>query len=398
MPKAVITCKRIKSMSTQSPVGLAGGDTPSLARARELFGRVINGGYENPSTSSSIADRIQQRVCVAPENVRSFTETVISQDFGVGRRMARQTSRILQLRGIVTPRRGGNGLGGLWVATPSLEQTLAAAGAEIDFRGSDDAIGEAQSRLLPAVADRDDALALLVRSLLLGDGFPPADAVDMHCQASRLAGHLQDEIALSPGIENPLGSLASIAMRFEVSLEIAIEAVRLLADAQLVEVRRGRSGGVFSRPAHAGRALHMVNAFLATNRISTTNCRQVLDRINIEMIELARDRKTSKGLDLVENSFKEMQQAANATELGKAWYGFIRDIADMAGNPVLHFLARAVASSILMRRTRSAELPDAAARELLAASQHILDHLRSGRAVAVDRAQTRCQRALENYW
>ena len=398
MPKWVIANNGVKSMSTQSPIGLAAGDTPSLARARELFGRVITGGDEGMSTSSSIADRIQQRVCVAPEKVRCFTETVISQDFGVGRRMARQTSRILQLRGIVTPRRGGNGLGGLWVATPSLEQTLAAAGAEIEFRGSDDAISEAQRRLLPAIADRDDALALLVRSLLLGDGFSPTDAIDTYSQASQLAGDLQDEIARSLGIESPLGSLASIAMRFEVSLEVAVEAVRLLADAQLVEVRRGRNGGVFSRPANAGRALHMVNAFLATNRVSTTICRQVLDKINIEMIELARDRKTSNGLDLVENSFWEMQQAANATDLGKAWYGFIRDIADMSGNPVLHFLARALASSILMRRTRSAELPDAAARELLAASQQILDHLRNGRAVAVDRAQTRCQRALENYW
>lgn len=93
-----------------------------------------------------------------------------------------------------------------------------------------------------------------------------------------------------------------------------------------------------------------------------------------------------------------MQHAANGTDLGRAWYSFIRDIADMAANPTLHFLARALASSILMRRTRSAELPDAAARELLAASAQILEHLDETRAAPVVAAQSRCQKALENYW
>lgn len=85
-------------------------------------------------------------------------------------------------------------------------------------------------------------------------------------------------------------------------LEVAVEAVRILADARNVEVRRGRGGGVYSTKPGAGRALHV------------------------------------------------------------------------------------------------AELPDAAAGELLAASALIMDHLGDARQAPVPAAQSRCQKALENYW
>lgn len=381
--------------------GLATKDTPSLSRARELFGLVINGHGGPVSTPSSIADRIEQRVCVSPHTFRPITEGMLSHEFLIGRRMARQTSRILQLRGILEPRRGGNGLGGLWVVAPSLDQALAAVSVEVRLDGSDDLLAEAKKCLVPAVADRNDALALLVCSLLHPGTFRQT-AGSAHgqpdSQANWLADRLRDEIVRSPNGDVPLGTLADISDEFAVSQEVAVEAVRILADAQLVEVRRGRNGGVFSRAPRAGPALHITNAYLASNSIPTAACREVLGRINTGMIELARQRRTAVGLESVRQSFHQMQHAAKATELGKAWYGFIRDIGDMADNPLLHFMARALASSILMRRTKSAELPDAAARELLAASSQILRHLENETAAPIVDAQSRCQQALENYW
>ncbi|HQS95505.1 hypothetical protein [Novosphingobium sp. 17-62-19] len=380
-------------------------DTPSLARARELFGQVINGPGMRPSTSSSIADRIEQVVCNGPDLLRPITEGVLSREFKVGRRIVRQTSRILQLRGILEPRRGGNGLGGLWVVTPTLDQALSAVGEELDLCGPADTVEEAGKWLAPAVAGRDDALGQMLRSLLKQNlrasaGVQSASAISLRADslAGWLAARLLDEITLSRASEVALGSLASISADYGVSLEIAVEAVRILTDAQQVEVRRGRSGGVFSTAPQTGRALHIANAYLATNGVSASACREVLDNINTGMIELARERCSADGLVRIQRSFHLMQHAANGTELGKAWYGFIRDIADMADNPLLHFVARALASSILMRRTRSAELPDEAARELLAASRQILDHIGNAPAAPIISAQSRCQKALENYW
>lgn len=391
-------------MATRDPSVRGNTDTPTLARARELFGYVINGHDEIVSTSSGIADRIEQRVCVAPATFGAFTETALSREFCVGRRIARQTSRVLQLRGIMEPRRGGNGLGGLWVMEPSLDRTLAAVGAEVGLAGFAAAKAEARRWLIPTGAGTNDALARLVRSLLDANNHAATDPIDARLslepgnQAHRLATRLLGELALMPPDQAHLGSVASISSAYGVSFEVVVEAIRTLTDAQRVEVSRGRGGGVFSCASRAGLALHVTNAYLAAHEITTKACRHALDSINLGMIELARERKTAAGLERVEQSFRHMQEAPDATTLGKTWYGFIRDIADMSGNPVLHFLARALAASILMRRTRSAELPDAAARELLAASQQILDHLRQARSVTVEEAHLRCQQALENYW
>lgn len=378
-------------------------DNPQLARARELFRRVIDEQGDLLSTSSMIADRIEQRICNSGPMVRPITEAAISAQFGVGRRVVRQTSRILRQRGILTPRRGGNGMGGLWTLPPDIPGTVSCVHAELDLSASTglQAFEEAAQWLLPSLDDRHDPLAEFIRSLL-----NKPDAQQRRQRQGRraenladwLADRLLDELALSQDGDGALGPLTDIATDYGVSIEVAVEAVRILSDAQKVEVRRGRAGGVYASHMGPGRGLHITNAYLSASSVSTDDCREVLDRINTGMIEIARQRRTAEGLDRIRHSFSLMRNAANGTDLGRAWYSFIRDIANMASNPVMHFLARSMASSILMRRTRSAELPDAAARELLVASSQILDHLDDARQAPVVAAQSRCQKALENYW
>lgn len=378
-------------------------DNPQLARARELFRRVINEHSELLSSSSKIADRLEQRICNSGPSHRPITEAVIAEQFGVGRRVVRQTSRILRQRGILTPRRGGNGLGGLWALPPDLGDTVNTIRNELDL-GSEagrQASSEARHWLMPALTGRHDPLAEFIRSLLDGTDAPKhAQSAVRRTEnlAEWLAARLLDEVSLSSKTNAALGPLANIASDYGVSLEVAVEAARILADAQKVAVRRGRSGGLYAFDTGPGRGLHISNAFLAASNVSTDDCREVLDRINTTMIEIARQRRTAGGIERIRHSFNLMQHASNGTDLGRAWYGFIRDIADMASNPAMHFLARALASSILIRRTRSAELPDAAARELLGASAQILDHLDDAPRAPVVAAQSRCQKALENYW
>lgn len=384
-------------------VPLLAFDTPQLARARELFRRVINEHSELLSTSSRIADRLEQMICNSRVVDRPITEAVIGEQFGVGRRVVRQTSRILRQRGILTPRRGGNGMGGLWALPPNLDDTISTIRRELDLgSGAGKQISEEAAQwLLPALTGRHDPLADFVRSLVTdADGTRLASSPSRRTEnlAEWLSVRLLEELALSQKADTALGPLADIASDYGVSIEIAVEAARILTDAQKARVRRGRGGGLYALDMGPGRGLHLANAFLAATHVSTDDCREVLDQINNGMIEIARQRRTAEGLDRIRQSFSEMQHAANGTDLGRAWYSFIRDIADMAANPTLHFLARALASSILMRRTRSAELPDAAARELLAASAQILEHLDETRAAPVVAAQSRCQKALENYW
>lgn len=399
-------------VTTVQDCALPIADTPTLSRARDLFGRVINGHDLGGSTPANVADRIEQSICLTPSHRVVITEGNLASTFGVGRRVARQTSRILQLRGVMEPRRGGKGMGGLRVCLPGLDQTLDTIRGEIVATSSVAAMADARRWLQWEIADQEDPLARLMHAML--EDTPPARAPEPSqpaptgptrpnsdsppSRAHRLAADLRQQIALLPPGETFLGSLASIAAAYDTSLEVAVEAVRILADGQHVSMRRGRGGGVFACEPHAGRALHTINAFLIANAVSPERCRAVLNRANIGMIDLARARQDPQCLAKVEQSFQQMQQARNATALGQNWYGFIRDIADMSGNGLLHFIARAMAGSILIRRTRSAELPEAAARELFEASRQIRAHLVGGSQDAPNEAQWRCQLALQDYW
>lgn len=389
------TFPRFSSIST---------DDPALARARELVDRVINGAGQPPSMPSLIADRIEQKIITAPETCGAMTEHLVAREFRVGRRAARQVSRILQLRGVMEPRRGGNGLGGLRIARPSYSDLSGVLGSEANLIASPCAVLDARRCLLPAITDTNDALHAFVGAVLNLSVPAPGMTSDVArgarstSQSNWLADRMLGEIETQPTDNVYLGSVAHLSERYGVSLDVVVEAVRILVDAQRVNVRRGRSGGIYSCVPHGGRALHVANAYFAAHEVSAEDCRRLLDQINIGMIELARQKRDAAGLERAERSFHDMLHAPDPTSLGKIWYGFIRDIAEMCGNPVLHFMARALAASILMRRTREAELPAAAARELLAASQQILDHLRYRCDIPVERAQARCQQALENYW
>lgn len=376
-------------------------DTPVLARARELFGNVVRGEGYVCSTAADLADRIEQNLSSAITTTDNLTEDLIGRRYKVGRRVARQVSRILQHRGIMEPRRGGNGTGGLWAVVPNPDAIVSALHAEIDQPDPKAAAKEAVLWLAPALTADTDASTDLVKRLLGHMAVMPGDAPvyrPRSTQAHHLASCLVQAAQSKASPEAYLGSLAVIADRYDVSLEVAVEAVRILEDHQQVVLKRGRQGGVFLAGPRQSKALHMTNAFLVGHHASPMRCRLLLDAVNYAMIELACQRQDDVGVSRVQQSFKSMEIACNSTELGKAWYSFIRDIADLAGNPILHFTARALAGSILLRRVCSAELPDAAARELFDASRLILNNIVSHNGTGNKEAHLRCQFALENYW
>jgi len=65
---------------------------------------------------------------------------------------------------------------------------------------------------------------------------------------------------------------------------------------------------------------------------------------------------------------------------------------------VLHLVAQCLAASLLLRRLRTAELPEAGARELLDASLIIAGNVRRGNAGGNREAHWRCQDVLVRHW
>ena len=382
-------------------------DSLVAARSRQLFAYVAATENRTLPSASLLADRIErylhseqfsEQPCRKPA-----TEAELSRTFGVGRRLVRQASRLLQQRGIARPQRGGGGTGGLKPSVPEPMQVARALADAVRHESNQRAVDDARSFLLPLISADGGPLAGLLRGTLtcLESGATPGGApIPSGGQAWRLAEELSRRMRDTPPTPDALflGSLDSIALQYHASLEIAVEAIRLLEDRQTVVLRRGRAGGVFATAGSTSQVARMANALFATGGVSTDECQRMLSAINVEMINLATKRSTPAALERARAALQVMAEAKTATEVGICWYPLQREFATMADSPVLHLLSRCLAASLLLRRLCTADIPDAGARELLDASRTIAGNLARGEARGNSHEHWRCQQVFAQHW
>jgi DNA-binding FadR family transcriptional regulator len=127
-------------------------------------------------------------------------------------------------------------------------------------------------------------------------------------------------------------------------------------------------------------------------------CDRVLRQVNVRLMKLAAARASEKSATAIARAVRVMAEAPTSTKLGENWYLVQRQLADAAESPVLHLLSRCLAGSILKRRVRAADLPMAAARELLDASETIADQVVAHRRSGLRHEHLRCQEVLKPFW
>ena len=391
-------------MASRAPVACAStavNDAVS-SRSRQLFSYITASEDYAAPKASMLADLIEHQILAQPPGAVFGLQADLARDLAIGRRLMRQASRLLQERGLLTARRGGGGAGGLVSRAPDHHTVVLRLAATL--HGGPVAAGIADARaLMPRLfADADSPLARLMRDVIACLESNPSRLPDMEGgqAAQRLAVALAEQHALGTRDSAPcfIGSLDTIADQAGTSLEVAVEAVRLLEERQLVVLTRGRGGGVHRAAGGAAQASRMCNAYLAGHGVSVAQCDAVLRAINIEMINLACRRGAGKDQGDIQAALAAMANAPRSTDLGLGWFLLQRSIADLADSPVLHLFARCLSSSIVLRRLRSPDLPDAEARELLDASVLITRNVSAGRITGNQRAHLRCQKALEGYW
>jgi len=379
----------------------AGGaiETRVAARSRELFAYVTGTEHCTISSASALADRIEDSLWHAGERVPA-NEAELSVTFCVGRRMVRQASRVLQQRGVMEPRRGGRGSGGLKPIVPEVPQVARALADAVRAQCDRRAIEEARTFLAPLLARRSGPLASLLSDMIASLARASRQPVveQLGPQASSLAQQLISGSAVDVAASLFIGSFDSIAERYGVSHETVVEAVRLLEDRQLVALRRGRGGGVYLSNGSTARVARMANAFLAGNHIPLADCQHLLLEINVEMISLACRRGQIAGADRVLASLNTMERARTASEVAVAWYPVQREIAELAQSPILHVFARCLAASLVLRRLHAAEIPEADAHDLYGATRSIVDNVVRGKSHGNRDAHVLCQHVLGRYW
>jgi DNA-binding FadR family transcriptional regulator len=378
-----------------------GGDainSPAHRRSRELFCYVTATEDLALPSASRLADQIESLIWTRSRQALVSTERDLAIDLGVGRRLTRQACRVLQQRGVVRMRRGGGG--GLMLDAPSATALAEALAETVRPDVTSRSLAETQAFLTTIRANIAPALSALVDTtlaMLRGPARAPLELSGPSAAAS-LARALLDTFRSPAGTPRRLGALSEIAEAHEASLEVAVEAIRLLADRQLVELRRGRGGGVYALQGGHAQVIRSANAFFVGQDLSIADCDTLLRAVLVELIRQAGARGESAQSLLVPAALAGMEKAETGTDVGRAWFVMQRQIAVTAESPLLHILARCLAGSIVLRRVRSSELPDLAARELVSASRVISDNIQAGREQGNQDAHWRCQGVLAEYW
>lgn len=372
------------------------------ARSRQLFAYVTASESFVASKASMLADLIERQILAQRPGALFGYEAELARNFAIGRRLMRQASRLLQERGLLTARRGGGGSGGLVTRAPDRHTVVLRVAATLHGASVPAGIADARAILPRLFADRSSPLAMLLFDIIACLETNSCRLPDMRGDqaAQRLAVALAEQYGLGAPDLAPcfIGSLDAIAEQAGTSLEVTVEAVRLLEERQLVMLSRGRGGGVHSAAGGAAQAARMCNAYLSGHGVSVEQCDTILRAINVEMINLACRRGAGRDHSEIQAALAHMANAAKSSDLGVGWFLLQRCIADLADSPVLHLFARCLSSSILLRRLRSSELPEAEASELFQASFVITQNVSAGTTAGNQGAHWRCQRALEGYW
>jgi DNA-binding FadR family transcriptional regulator len=192
--------------------------------------------------------------------------------------------------------------------------------------------------------------------------------------------------------------LEAMSERYEVGEAVIIQAMRLLEDCGVLQLRKGRLGGIdLTAERSCAHAILTANAFFATHSVTAADCDQLVRMLNIAIIERAA-RCESVSLDPVEEAFSAMRHADDATDVGMQWFALQRALSDRGGNASLHLLVRCLAAYVVRVRTSRASLDDAQARTLVTSSERIVANLRRGSTAGSAEAHLACQEALGASW
>ena len=380
-------------------------DCPLWRRSQQLVGYTTATEAFAPSRAAQIADCVEDTMGLQSSGALIGTEVELSRRLGVGRRLMRQTSRILQQRGVVVSQRGGGGMGGLRVAEPTRQSIvgnlLRGVEGAIDAR----AVADARQALRELLPDRSEPLAALMNGIVEqaacgknadGPEIAPEPALSSVKAIQLSQVIMRDYALLGPGAAGFVASLPTLCERYDASLDVMVEATRLLADAHLVTLSRGRGGGVHRANGGIMRGIREANRYLLASHVSVSECDRTLRGINIRMMNFAAVRRTNA--NEITASFANMAAAANPSDVGVGWFLLQRSLASAAASPLLHVMARCLSSSVLLRRLKAPDITPGVATELVEASATIARDVLAGRVSQIPEAHQRCQRALESHW
>lgn len=158
-----------------------------------------------------------------------------------------------------------------------------------------------------------------------------------------LAAHLEGQILAG---ELPAGSKLpserQLAERYNVSRPIVREALRMLAERSLVEIRPGR--GTFVRGMRATDAAGVLDSLYRRSQATPRDLVEARTMLESTAAELAAERGTAEDLDRIDAALARFDQATTVVERARYDLVFHLAIARAAHNPVIETMFGSITS------------------------------------------------------
>ena len=135
---------------------------------------------------------------------------------------------------------------------------------------------------------------------------------------------------------------AELAEQFRVSRPTIREAIRVLEYSGLVEVRRGRNGGLFVGAGGIPQVVSALRAFLLFDRSSLRDLFHSREVLEVELARLAASRATAADCEAMLKTIHQMRASSAAEAVVSANTAFHLAVADAAGNTVLRAMMQAM--------------------------------------------------------
>lgn len=377
------------------------GGTPVEARSTALFHRILGDENQARSRALDIADAIEAEIHGSGwrPGHKLGAESELARRYACSRRIVRQASRALLARGGVEVLRGR--AGGHVVAAVKLDTARETIAAALSGEAARRQAAQALAMLAPRAPIEDPAVdfARSVLTRLTSDSPTPAPCRAREPRAESIAAHIESELSfwMAQRPDGRTGVLDAMCEHYGVSLQIVVQAVRLLEDAGVAKLQKGRTGGLALKCDRSLRAVRTAHLHFASHQMPIEQCDRMVRTINIALITLA-SQEDRGPVEPLQAALAQMRACDRPTAVGMQWYILQRAISDCAANDPLHLLARAFAANIVRIRPTRPELQDDQARVLIEASHTIVDNILAHRIGDSAQAHLRCQEALRPSW
>ncbi len=202
--------------------------------------------------------------------------------------------------------------------------------------------------------------------------------------AEQLADAIRRQIvagSFPPGTN--LGLEPELIERFGVGRGVLREAIRILEHLSLVEMRRGRSGGLIVREPNRRAVELAVSSYLDFNHVTRRHIVEV--RLMLELT--CADRLIRSASD---DQLRELRERVGAQILNEYETSFHVALAEATGNPILHLFTDVIVQTSLIRFNHGCDLRIGATPDLIGAHMEIADAL-------IARDHERSRRLITNH-